>query len=99
MPRWNHHGHRYEKKDWSTIYLERRIEFVDAIEKAGTIGQAMLKNNLRWGDGIFERTKRDALEIYAEDINFNSNTKIFSSINLELEKPTITVTTDWECEL
>ena len=63
---------KVEKKDWQTINRQRRFDFVDAVEKAGTIGQAHLKNKLGWGDGVFERTKRDVLELYKEDINFNS---------------------------
>jgi len=86
-------------EDWEVINRLRRFDFVDAVEKAGTIGQAQLKNRLGWGDGVFERTKRDVLELYKEDINFNSKNKIFSEINTELEKPSIEIYNDWESEI
>lgn len=86
-------------KDWKIEYQQRRFDFVTAVEKAGTIGRAQLKNKLGWGDGIFERTKSDVLELYEGDINFNSKTKIFSGINTELEQQTIQVYNDWEIEL
>jgi len=86
-------------KDWTIEYRLRRFDFVGAVEKAGTIGQARLKNKLGWGDGIFERTKRDVLELYKEDIHFNSKNKIFSGINTELEKLPIEIYNDWENEL
>ena len=50
---------------------------------------------MKMGDGVFERTKRDVLELYKEYINFNSKTKIFTAIKPELEKPTIEI----QCEL
>jgi len=81
------------------INRQRRFDFVEAIEKAGTIGQAQLKNKLGWGDGIWERVKRDVLELYKKDINFNSKNKIFSGINTELEKSSIAISSDWEREL
>jgi len=90
---------KVEKKDWQIINRQRRFDFVEAIEKAGTIGQAKLKNKLAWGDGVFERTKRDVLELYKQDVNFNSKNKIFSGINTEVEKPSIEIISDWECEL
>lgn len=86
-------------KDWKSEYQQRRFDFVGVIEKAGTIGQARLKNKLGWGDGKFERTKRDVLELYKGDIHFNSKNKIFSGINTELEQQTIQVYNDWENEL
>jgi len=90
---------KVEKKDWDDIYRQRRFDFVDEIEKAGTIGQAQLKIKLGPRAVSFERTKSDVLELYKEDINFNSKTKIFSGINTELEKPSIAISSDWECEL
>ena len=81
------------------IDRQRRFNFVEAIEKAGTIGQAQLKNKLGFGPGVFERTKSDVQELYKEDINFNSKTKIFSGINTEIEKPSIAISSDWESEL
>jgi len=54
---------------------------------------------LAGGDGVFERTKRDVLELYKQDINFNSKDKIFTGINTKLEKPSIEIISDWECEL
>ena len=98
-------GHYYksrnkvEKKVWDDIYRQRRFDFVDVIEKAGTIGQAQLKIKLGPRAVSFERTKSDVLELYREDINFNSKNKIFSWVNPELEKPSITINSDWECEL
>ena len=86
-------------KDWKIEYQQRRFDFVTAVERAGTIGQARLKNNLGWGDGKFERTKRDVRELYKGDINFNSKTKIFSWVNTELEKPSIEICNGWESEL
>jgi len=90
---------KVEKKDWKIINQQRRCDFVGAIETTGTVGQAKLKNQLAWGDGVFERTKRDVLELYKQDINFNSKNKIFSSVNTELKKPSIEIISDWECEL
>ncbi len=81
------------------INRQRRFDFVEAIEKVGTIGQAQLKTKLGWGDGIWERVKRDVLELYKGDINFNSKNKIFSGINTGLEKPSIAISSDWECEI
>ncbi len=72
---------------------------MDIIEKYGSIGQAKLQNLLGWGDGVFERTKRDVLELYKGDITFNSKNKIFSGINTELEKPSIEIYNDWESDL
>jgi len=85
--------------DWKIVNQQRRFDFVTAVEKAGTVGQARLKNNLGWGDGVFERTKRDVLELYKGDITFNSKNKIFSGINTELEKPSIEIYNDWESDL
>ena len=79
------------------INRQRRFDFVEAIEKAGTIGQAKLK--IKLGPSNFERTKSDVLELYKEDIHFNSKTKIFSGINTELEKPSIAISSNWESEL
>jgi len=90
---------KVEKKDWRTVNRQRRFDLVDAVEKTGTIGQAKLKVKLGWGDGIFQRTKSDVLELYKQDINFNSKNKIFSWVNTELEKPSIEIISDWECEL
>lgn len=88
---------KVEKTDWQMIYRQRRFDFVEAIEKAGTIGQAQLK--IKIGPNNFERTKSDVLELYKEDINFNSKNKIFSWVNTELEKPSIEICNDWENEL
>ena len=90
---------KVEKKDWQTIYRQRRFDFVETVEKAGTIGQAQLKQKLGWGNGNFERTKNEVLELYKGDIHYNSTNKIFSGINTELEKPSIAISGDWECEL
>lgn len=79
------------------IDRQRRFDFVEAIEKAGTIGQAQLK--IKLGPCNFERTKSDVLELYKVDINYNSKNKIFSWVNTELEKPSIAISSDWECEL
>jgi len=90
---------KVEKTDWIIKDRQRRFDFVDAIEKAGTIGQAKLRIKLGFGPGVFERTKRDVLELYKEDLNFNSKNKIFSGINTELEKPSIAISSNWESEL
>jgi len=70
-------------KDWKVIHQARRMEFIDMIEKYGSIGRAKLQNLLGWGDGVFERTKRDVLELYPEDINYNKRTKLFTTIRAE----------------
>ena len=46
-------------RDFTTIQQDRRMEFMAVIEKYGSIGRAKLQNSLGWGDGVFERTKRD----------------------------------------
>ena len=64
-----------------------------------TITEAELKIKFSEGDGIFERTKRDVLQMYPEDVKYNSRTKIYTVIKPELEKPTIEVQCDWESKL
>jgi len=71
--------------DWKIILQDRRMEFMDIIEKYGSIGRAKLQKKLGWGDGIFERTKRDILELYSEDVNYNKKTKLFTVIKPEQE--------------
>lgn len=71
--------------DWKLIHQDRRMGFMDMIEKHGSIGRAKLQNQLGWGDGIFERTKRDVLELYPEDVNYNKKTKLFTIIKPEQE--------------
>ena len=90
---------RLPKINYDDINSERRGSFVEAVEEAGTIGEAMLQIKLGFGDGIFERIKRRVLELYKEYINFNSKTKIYTAIKPELEKPTIEVQCDWVSEL
>jgi len=72
-------------EDWKIIHQERRMQFMDQIEKHGSIGRAKLQNLLGWGDGVFERTKRAVLELYPEDVNFNKRTKLFTMIKPEQE--------------
>ena len=90
------------KINWDDVNGERRGAFEGAIEKAGTIGQALLKIQLKMGDGIFERTKRDVLELYSDMYSFNKTTKLFSYIDpdaekqIKLEQP---IQNDWEMEL
>jgi len=69
----------------TTIQQDRRMEFIDLIEKHGSIGRAKLQNQLGWGDGIFERTKRDVLELYPDFIDYNKKTKLFTIIKPEQE--------------
>jgi len=70
-------------KDWKIIQQDRRMEFMDIIEKHGSIGRAKLQNLLGWGDGVFERTKRAVLELYPEFIHYNKRTKLFTTIKAE----------------
>ena len=84
------------KIQYCDVNSERRGAFVDAVESAGTMGQALLQIKLGWGDGVFERTKRAVLELYKEYINFNPKTKLFTAIKPELEKPVIEISTSWE---
>lgn len=69
----------------TTIQQDRRMEFIDLIEKHGSLGRAKLQTLLGWGDGIFERTKRDVLELYPDFINYNKRTKLFTMIKPEQE--------------
>jgi len=72
-------------REFTTIQQDRRMEFMDIIEKRGSIGKSKLQDLLGWGDGIFERTKRDVLELHSEDIIYNKRTKLFTTIvNVEL---------------
>jgi len=87
------------KINYDDINSERRGSFVEAIESASEIGEAMLQIKLGFGDGVFERIKRRVLELYKEYIHFNSKTKIYTAIKPELEKPTIEVQQDWASEL
>lgn len=70
-------------KDWEVILQQRRMDFMDLIEKNGSIGQAKLQNLLGWGDGKFERTKRAVLELYPEEVFFNKRTKLYAIIRAE----------------
>ena len=72
-------------EDWKIIHQDRRMKFMDIIEKHSSIGRAKLQNLLGWGDGVFERTKRDVLELYSEDVNYNKRTKLFTMIKPEQE--------------
>ena len=61
-------------RDLTTIQQDRRMEFMDMIEKYGSIGRAKLQNKLGWGDGIFERTKSSVLELYPDYVVYNKRT-------------------------
>ena len=70
---------------YTTIQQDRRMLFIDMVEKYGSIGRAKLQTKLGWGDGIFERTKRDVLELYPDFINHNKKTRLFTTIKPELQ--------------
>jgi len=70
-------------RTFTTIQQDRRMEFIDMIEKYGSIGRAKLQNKLGWGDGVFERTKRDVLELYPDFVVYNKKTKLFTVIKPE----------------
>jgi len=77
-----------EQKDYSKIYAELRSDMLDIIEKEGTIGQALLKIKLGWGDGTYNRRKAEIIELFTGFINWNSKTKIFTWIKQgEIEQP------------
>jgi len=77
-----------EHKDYSKIYADLRSDMLDIIEKEGTIGQALLKIKLKWGDGIYNRRKAEVIELFPGFINWNSKTKIFTWIKQgEIEQP------------
>jgi len=72
-------------EDWKEILQARRMNFIETIEKHGSIGRAKLQNLLGWGDGVFERTKRDVLELYPDYVVYNKRTKLFTVIKPEQE--------------
>jgi len=71
--------------DWKEIHQDRRMKFMDIIEKHGSIGRVKLQSLLDWGDGIFERTKRAVLELYPDYVVYNKRTKLFTVIKPEQE--------------
>ena len=76
-----------EPKDYRKFYAEKRSEMLDIIEKEGTIGQALLKIKLGWGDGTYNRRKAEVIELFPGYINWNSHTKIFTWLKGEIDKP------------
>ncbi len=72
-------------RTFTTIQQDRRMEFMDVIEKYGSIGRAKLQNSLGWGDGVYERTKRDVLELYPDYVVYNKRTKLLTVIKPEQE--------------
>ncbi len=82
------HRKPVEQKDYSKIYADLRSDMLDIIEQEGTIGQALLKIKLKWGDGTFNRRKAEVIELFPGFINWNSKTKIFTWIKQgEIEQP------------
>jgi len=87
---------KHQAIDWMEVNKQRRMDFLAIIDSAGEIGDAQLKIRFGAGDGIFERTKRDVLQMYPEDVAYNSKTKIYTAIKPELEKPVLEISTSWE---
>jgi len=67
----------------TTIQEDRRMLFIDMIEKHGSIGRAKLQTKLGWGDGVFERTKRNVLELYSDYVVYHKKTKLLTVIKPE----------------
>jgi len=75
-------------KDYRKIYAELRSDMLDIIEQEGTIGQALLKIKLGWGDGTYNRRKAEIIELFSGFVNWNSHTKIFTWIKQgTIDKP------------
>jgi len=82
------HRKPVETRDYRKFYADKRNEMLDMIEKEGTIGQALLKIKLGWGDGMFKVRKSEIIELFPGFINWNSKTKIFTWIKQgEIEQP------------
>jgi len=69
--------------DWKETLQARRMEFMNIIEKHGSVGRVKLQSLLGWGDGVFERTKRAVLELYPDYVVYNKRTKLFTVIKPE----------------
>ena len=72
-------------EDWKETLQARRMEFIETIEKNGSVGRVKLQSLLGWGDGVFERTKRAVLELYPDYAVYNKRTKLFTVIKPEHE--------------
>jgi len=70
-------------EDWKETLQARRMEFIETIEKHGSVGRVKLQSLLEWGDGNFERTKRAVLELYPDYVVYNKRTKLFTVIKPE----------------
>ena len=82
------HKKPVEIKDYRKYYADKRAEMMDLIEKEGTIGQALLKIKLGWGDGMYKVRKSEIIELFPGFISWNSHTKIFTWIKQgEIEQP------------
>jgi len=80
--------------NWTDERMNRRNEFYETVEKYEPIGPSKLQDKLGLGDGVFYRTKRDALEVFPNlkwdktQFSINKQTKLESAIS-----------NDWEVEL
>ena len=72
-------------EDWKEILQARRMNFIETIEKHGSIGRAKLQGLLSWGDGTFDRTRRAVLELYPDYVVYNKRTRLFTVIKPEQE--------------
>ena len=72
-------------EDWKEILQARRMNFIETIEKHDSIGRAKLQGLLNWGDGVYERTKRDVLQLYPDYVTYNKRTKLLTVIKPEHE--------------
>ncbi len=70
-------------KSQAQIDKERNNQFADLIHASGPDGLSLYnaKRNLGWGDGIFQRRRKDLIEGYTHEVQYVKKEKKFISLN------------------